>query len=59
MHNYTQNYVFDSNENCFGYLRRTDGRTDDGEFNSTPSSLRETGDKKSLLFAMENIFKSN
>ena len=25
---------------------RTDGRTDDGEFNSPPSSLREAGDKK-------------
>ena len=24
---------------------RTDGQTDDGEFNSPPSSLREAGDK--------------
>ncbi len=25
---------------------RTDGRTDDGEFNSPPSSFREAGDNK-------------
>ncbi len=28
-------------------LRLTDGRTDDGEFNSPPSSLREVGDNDS------------
>ncbi len=41
--------LFNSNENYLSYLRRTDGRTngrtDDGEFNSPPSSLREAGDK--------------
>ncbi len=30
---------------------RTDGRTDDGEFNSPPSSLREAGDKNQVTVA--------
>ncbi len=32
-----------SDKNVLSYLMRTDGRTDDGEFNSSPSSLREAG----------------
>ncbi len=35
-----------SNKNFSSYLMWTDGRTDYGEFNSSPSSLREAGNKK-------------
>ncbi len=41
-----------SNKNFSSYLMwtdgRTDGRTDNGEFNSSPFSLREAGNKKAL-----------
>ncbi len=42
----------DSVQNCLSYSGWTDGRTDDGQFNSPPISLREGGGQKyhPLLF---------
>ena len=37
-----------ADKNILSYLMRTDGRTDDGEFNSSPSSLREAGNNKMI-----------
>ncbi len=42
--------VFDSTSSTkFEGNGRTDGRTDDGEFNSPPFSLREAGDKNGIV----------
>ncbi len=37
---------------------RMDGRTDDSEFNTSPSSLRETGNKKEEDIVKERCKKS-
>ncbi len=41
------------------HLRQTDGRTDDGKFNSPPSSLLEAGDNKGLCHIIIAVVRTN